>query len=184
MLFALAGCKHPYEWTPETLRIRARLDAEHAQQIVAGSLRPNADGKGGAQTAYADNGLFVDVPYEAQVRDNRIEYMASGPYAKEDDDIGPECRRASGELVPATGRDVVPTVCRYAIQLDHLDSVIIIPCSDPLETSRELPGYLVRMNQTLLTHFVVSVPAAGLEPLVAALSFYSPKAGFSVGSNC
>jgi len=178
IMLAVHGCASHIQLSPAGAKLRSNMSESQAHAIVESALKPDGSGRGGARGAKWSLTVPPVYPTDIKVVGRAIEYLSPGPDIDKGDTPEEGCTTVKGNLESTPDHTRNPTVCRRRIALDDLWQVRV---SDEQAGPHSVAGFSVNIQESVGSSILVNIPRENLEPLLAALSFYSPKAALRQG---
>ena len=141
--------------------------------IVESSFKRDELGRGGAMQAVWSLNAPPAYPVDIKVVERAIEYLSPGREHAKGEKLDEGCTTVRGKLENTADQDGVPTVCRRRVALNDLWRIRV---SDEQGSSGTVAGYSVNIQESVSTSVLVNIPRQQLDALLAALTFYSPRA--------
>jgi hypothetical protein len=170
---AAPGCASKLQLSPACTELRSHLSDSQARVIVESAFKRDELGKGGAMEAHWNLNVGPTYPVDIKVVDRAVEYLSPGREHAKGEELDKGCTTVRGKLESRADHDGVPTVCRRRVALDNLWRIRV---SEEHDSSRTVAGYSVNIQESVSTSVLVNIPGKQLDPLLAALTFYSPRA--------
>ena len=165
------ACASAYRPSAASVQLRSTLDDRRAESIVASALKRDSDGRGGIKRAQWGLTSASPFPIEVKVTRGVIEYLVPGSPETSDAALDEGCTSVRNHLEAIEGQEA-PTLCRKRLHLDDLWRVRISGASAGMRT---VAGYMVSIQESASAYIDVNITTDQLNPLIAALTYYSPN---------